>query len=49
MLKVLLADEEGHIFEGMSSNFFAIIGGSLYTAGEGILKGTVREVALEVR
>lgn len=31
----------------MTSNFFAIIDGELWTAGEGILLGTVREILLE--
>lgn len=45
---MLLADAGGSLFEGLSSNFFAVLGGTLYTAGEGILAGTVREVALQV-
>ncbi|KAK9811374.1 hypothetical protein WJX72_002754 [[Myrmecia] bisecta] len=46
--EVLLMDGEGNILEGLSSNFFAVVDGTLQTADEGILKGTVREVALQV-
>ena len=41
-------DASGAIMEGLSSNFFAVLNGTLYTAGEGVLAGTVREVALAV-
>ena len=32
---------DGALFEGMTSNFFAVIDGKLCTAGDGILMGTV--------
>ena len=38
----------GCIMEGLSSNFFALIDGKIYTADEGVLKGSVREVVLDV-
>jgi len=47
--ELLLADADGTILEGLSSNFFVIMGGALHTAGEGILPGTVRDLALQVR
>ena len=34
--------------EGSQTNFYAIVDGALVTAGEGILMGTVRRLALEV-
>lgn len=43
----LLVDDNGYMLEGMSSNFYAIKGGTLYTAGEGILKGIARRALLE--
>lgn len=49
MNEVLLIDENGNVEEGMSSNFFAVHKGTVYTAEEGVLKGTVRELVLEVR
>ena len=44
----LLLSDEGKILEGSQTNFYAIVDGSLVTAGEGILMGTVRRLALEV-
>ena len=48
--EVVLCDEDGKLFEGLSSNFFVLVrdeAGSpvLYTAREGVLLGTVRCVA----
>ncbi len=44
----LLVGMGGAILEGMSSNFYAVLGGELRTAGEGVLGGTARAVLLEV-
>ena len=44
----LLLSDEGKILEGSQTNFYAIVDGALVTAGEGILMGTVRRLALEV-
>lgn len=46
--EVLLIDDLGAVEEGMSSNFFVVMGGAVYTADEGVLKGTVRELVLQV-
>lgn len=47
--EVLLVEPDGHILEGMSSNFFAVTKeGALVTAGDGILEGTVRLLMLQV-
>ena len=43
----ILEGEGGELMEGLSSNFFAIKDGTVYTAGEGVLLGTVREVVIE--
>eukprot|EP00271_Cylindrocystis_brebissonii_P022477 TRINITY_DN8669_c0_g1_i1.p1 TRINITY_DN8669_c0_g1~~TRINITY_DN8669_c0_g1_i1.p1 ORF type:complete len:121 (+),score=40.19 TRINITY_DN8669_c0_g1_i1:382-744(+) len=40
--------DDGSVLEGMSSNFFVVRGGAVMTAQEGVLLGTVREVALQV-
>ena len=48
MNELLLATDDGKIFEGSQTNFYAVIDGALHTADEGVLKGTVRRVALEV-
>lgn len=45
--EALLVDEQGRILEGMSSNFYAVIKGKLYTAGEGVLPGLTRQLVLE--
>ncbi|HVA91642.1 MAG TPA: aminotransferase class IV [Chloroflexota bacterium] len=42
----ILLLSEGAILEGSSSNFFAVLGGALYTAEEGVLFGTTRNLAL---
>lgn len=47
-LQVLLVDDCGSLYEGLSSNFFAVLDGRVYTAGQGVLAGTVREVTLQV-
>mmetsp|Transcript_30970 Transcript_30970/g.38240 ORF Transcript_30970/g.38240 Transcript_30970/m.38240 type:complete len:131 (+) Transcript_30970:548-940(+) len=45
--EMLLADG-GKLFEGLSSNFYAVKNGKVITADEGILKGTVRRLILKV-
>lgn len=44
----LLAREDGAILEGASSNFYACIGGTVHTAGEGVLQGIARRIVLTV-
>ena len=46
--QILLAQGDGAVLEGMSSNFFAVQDGTLYTAGEGVLLGTIRDLAIKV-
>jgi len=44
----LLITTEGDILEGSQTNFFAVLpSGVVYTAGKGILEGTVRAVVLD--
>ena len=38
----------GLVFEGGQSNFFAVKNGTVYTKGEGILQGTVRNLVLTI-
>lgn len=45
--EVLLCDDQGFILEGLTSNFYAVLGGSLRTAGTGVLYGTARSLLLE--
>lgn len=44
----LLLDEEGHLLEGSTSNFYAVRDGSVWTAGEGMLEGITRKIVLEL-
>ena len=46
--EILLLDESGRILEGMSSNFYAIRDGILFTAGSGMLAGISRRIVLEI-
>ncbi|MCC6148469.1 MAG: aminotransferase class IV [Anaerolineaceae bacterium] len=45
--EILLVDQKGDILEGLTSNFFAVLGNRLRTAGEGILMGLTRSIVLE--
>jgi branched-chain amino acid aminotransferase len=44
----ILVNEAGELLEGFSTNFYAIRGGELYTAGEGVLGGISRKIVLNV-
>lgn len=46
--EVVLANADGSMYEGLSSNFYALVDGALHTAGEGILLGSMREATLRV-
>jgi len=43
-----LLDSEGFLLEGLASNVYVILGGTLYTADEGVLKGISRQIVLEI-
>lgn len=44
----LMIGKDGKILEGMSSNIFIVRDRSMWTAGEGILPGITRQIALKV-
>jgi branched-subunit amino acid aminotransferase/4-amino-4-deoxychorismate lyase len=44
----LLLDAEQGVLEGTSSNFYAVRGNRLITAGDGVLEGITRQVTLEL-
>jgi branched-chain amino acid aminotransferase len=46
--ELLLVDHDGRILEGSSSNFFAILGGELRTAGAEVLFGVTRGIVLRL-
>jgi branched-subunit amino acid aminotransferase/4-amino-4-deoxychorismate lyase len=44
----VMLDAQGRALEGTSSNFFAVRGDHLLTAGEGVLEGITRAIVLEL-
>eukprot|EP00887_Chlorella_sp_A99_P006550 scaffold3.g6550.t1 len=46
--EVLLSCDDGCVYEGLTSNFFAVVAGAVHTAGGGVLAGSVRKLILEV-
>lgn len=44
--EILMYTPEGDLLEGLSSNFFGIVGDTVYTAEEGVLSGTTRDFIL---
>lgn len=44
--EILLVDTDGYIYEGLSSNFYAIKKDTLWTANDGVLSGTTRTILL---
>ncbi|UCG22991.1 MAG: aminotransferase class IV, partial [Chloroflexota bacterium] len=44
----LMLDPDGFILEGTTSNFYAVKGGVLWTAGSGVLEGIARRIVLNV-
>jgi branched-chain amino acid aminotransferase len=46
--EVLLLDGEGFVKEGASSNLYGVRDGELWTANDGILPGTTRQIILEI-
>ena len=45
--EAVMVSEDGVLLEGLSSNFFAVIQGAVWTAGEGVLAGITRKIAIE--
>ena len=46
--EILMYTAEGDLLEGLSSNFYGIIGETIYTAEEGVLSGTTRDFVLKI-
>ena len=44
----ILLDAKGYLREGLSSNFYGVLEGTLHTAGEGVLEGITRMAVLEL-
>lgn len=47
--EILLMEDSGAVMEGMTSNLFVLSLGTVLTAGEGVLIGTVRNLVLKVK
>lgn len=45
---LLMIDDDGFILEGLNSNFFAVRGGEIFTAGENVLSGITRQTVLHI-
>jgi len=46
--EAILVSKEGKVLEGLSSNFYGVLDGVLYTANEDVLGGITRKVLLEI-
>ncbi len=46
--ELLMYTSSGDILEGLSSNFYGVIGNSVFTADEGVLSGTTRDFILKI-
>jgi branched-chain amino acid aminotransferase len=46
--EVLMVGEDGQILEGLSSNFFAVVGDALWTADNDVLSGITRLMVLDI-
>jgi len=46
--EALLTGPDGSLLEGLSSNFYAVLGGTLRTAGRGVLAGITRGIVLQL-
>jgi len=45
--EILMISEEGCLLEGLTSNFYAVLNGAIYTSEEGVLLGITRQLVLE--
>ena len=46
--EAIMQDERGCLLEGLSSNFYGVLDGTLHTAGDGVLAGITRRAVFEV-
>lgn len=46
--EILMFTADGDLLEGLSSNFYGVIGDTIYTAEEGVLSGTTRDFVLKI-
>lgn len=46
--ELIMLDSHNRLLEGLTSNFYAVIAGEVWTAGEGVLSGITRQLVLEI-
>ena len=46
--EILMTDDRQNILEGLTSNFFAVVDGVIWTAGTGVLAGITRQFVLKL-
>ena len=46
--EMIMIDQNGILLEGLSSNFYGVIGGTISTSEEGVLPGITRKIVLEI-
>lgn len=46
--EVIMISEDNHLLEGLSSNFFGIINGRVWTEDKGVLSGITRKLVFEI-
>jgi branched-chain amino acid aminotransferase len=46
--EAIMIGEDGRVLEGLSSNFFAVLDGAIWTADQGVLSGITRSFVLDV-
>ncbi len=46
--ELLMVTAEGNLLEGLSSNFYGVMGDTVYTAEDGVLSGTTRDFILKI-
>ena len=49
MDEIILCGVDGELMEGSQTNFYAVHNGAVWTADEGVLAGTVRNLVLSRR
>lgn len=45
--EAIMFDQDGNLLEGLTSNFFCVIAGEIWTAEQGVLSGITRQLVLE--
>lgn len=46
--EVIMISDDGELLEGLSSNFFGVMDGTVFTAEQGVLDGITRKIVIEI-